>query len=176
MSDSVTQITIQLSYKVQDHNAGLGPYFRDLIRRTMNAKEPKRSSYNQYEDYRVDSLLWADDQLYGWLTKNKKADGTEYNLDKDGLRIYTTIDSRMQKYAEEAVAEHLGKDLQQSFWRDLRYKTNKPFSNDIDKQTIDQLMKQARRWSDRYRIMKANGASEAEIRKSFDEPVKMRLF
>jgi penicillin-binding protein 1A len=82
----------------------------------------------------------------------------------------------MQKYAEEAVAEHLGKDLQKSFWRDLRWKTNKPFSNDIDAKTIDQLMKQARRWSDRYRIMKANGASETEIRKSFDEPVKMRVF
>ena len=174
--DSIQQIPITLSYQIQDHHAGVGPYFRDMLRRTMNAKEPKRSSYNQYEDYVVDSLLWADDQLYGWLNKNKKADGTSYNLDKDGLRIYTTIDSRMQKYAEEAVAEHLGKDLQKSFWRDLRYKTNKPFSNDIDQKTIDQLMKQARRWSDRYRIMKANGASEAEIRKSFDEPVQMRLF
>ena len=174
--DSIQQIPITLSYQIQDHNAGVGPYFRDMLRRTMNAKKPKKSSYNQYEDYVVDSLLWADDQLYGWLNKNKKADGTEYNLDKDGLRIYTTIDSRMQKYAEEAVAEHLGKDLQKSFWRDLKWKTNKPFSNDVDQQTIDQLMKQARRWSDRYRIMKNNGASESEIRKSFDEPVKMRVF
>ena len=174
--DSIQQIPITLSYQIQDHNAGIGPYFRDMLRRTMNAKEPKRSSYNQYEDYVVDSLLWADDQLYGWLNKNKKADGTSYNLDKDGLRIYTTIDSRMQKYAEEAVAEHLGKDLQKSFWRDLRWKTNKPFSNDVDKKTIDQLMKQARRWSDRYRIMKNNGASESQIRKSFDEPVQMRVF
>ena len=174
--DSIQQIPITLSYQIQDHNAGVGPYFRDMLRRTMNAKEPKRSSYNQYEDYVVDSLQWADDQLYGWLNKNTKADGTPYNLDKDGLRIYTTIDSRMQRYAEEAVAEHLGKDLQKSFWRDLRWKKNKPFSDDIDVQTIDQLMKQARRWSDRYRIMKANGASESEIRKSFDEPVKMRVF
>ena len=174
--DSIQQIPIELSYQIQDHNAGVGPYFRDMLRRTMNAKKPKRSSYSQYEDYVVDSLQWADDQLYGWLNKNHKADGTPYNLDKDGLRIYTTIDSRMQRYAEEAVAEHLGKDLQNSFWRDLRWKKNKPFSNDIDQQTIDQLMKQARRWSDRYRIMKNNGASEADIRKSFDEPVKMRVF
>ena len=174
--DSIQQIPITLSYQIQDHHAGLGPYFRDMLRRTMNAQKPKRSSYSQYEDYKVDSLLWADDQLYGWLNKNKKADGTSYNLDKDGLKIYTTIDSRMQRYAEEAVAEHLGKDLQKSFWRDLRRKTNKPFSNDIPQETIDQLMKQARRWSDRYRIMKNNGASEADIRKSFDEPVKMRVF
>ncbi len=174
--DSIQLVPISLSYQIQDHNAGIGPYFRDMLRRTMNAKKPKRSSYQQYEDYVVDSLQWADDQLYGWLNKNKKADGTPYNLDKDGLRIYTTIDSRMQKYAEEAIAEHLGKDLQRSFWRDLRWKTNKPFSNDIDKSVIDQLMKQARRWSDRYRIMKNNGASEEEIRKSFDVPTKMRVF
>ena len=174
--DSIQQIPITLSYQVQDHNAGYGPYFRDMLRRTMNAKEPKRSSYAQYEDYVVDSLQWADDGLYGWLNKNKKADGSSYNLDKDGLRIYTTINYKMQRYAEEAVAEHLGKDLQNSFWRDLRWKTNKPFSNDIPKETIDQLMKQARRWSDRYRIMKNSGASEADIRKSFDVPVKMRLF
>jgi len=174
--DSIQQVPITLSYQIQDHNAGLGPYFRDMLRRTMNAKEPKRSSYAQYEDYVVDSLQWADNAFYGWLNKNTKADGTKYNLDKDGLRIYTTINYKMQKYAEEAVAEHLGKDLQKSFWRDLRWKKNKPFSNDIDSKTVDQLMKQARRWSDRYRIMKAGGASDAQIRKSFSEPVKMRVF
>ena len=110
--DSIQQIPITLNYQVQDHNAGLAPYFRDMLRRTMNAKEPKRSSYAQYEDYVVDSLQWADDAFYGWLNKNTKADGSSYNLDKDGLRIYTTINYKMQKYAEEAVAEHLGKDLQ----------------------------------------------------------------
>ena len=174
--DSIRQVPITLSYQIQDHNAGLGPYFRDMLRRTMNAKQPKRSSYAQYEDYVVDSLQWADNPFYGWLNKNTKADGSKYNLDKDGLRIYTTINYKMQKYAEEAVSEHLGKDLQKSFWRDLRWKKNKPFSNDVEPEMVDQLMKQARRWSDRYRIMKANGASEAQIRKSFSEPVKMRLF
>ena len=174
--DSIQQIPITLSYQIQDHNAGLAPYFRDMLRRTMNAKKPKRSSYSQYEDYVVDSLLWADDEFYGWLNKNTKADGSKYNLDKDGLRIHTTINYKMQKYAEEAVAEHLGKDLQKSFWRDLRWKKNKPFSNDIDSKTIDMLMKQARRWSDRYRIMKNSGHSDAEIKKSFSEPVKMRVF
>ena len=174
--DSIQNIPITLSYQVQDHNAGLAPYFRDMLRRTMNAKEPKRSRYSQYEDYVTDSLQWADDPFYGWLTKNTKPDGTSYNLDKDGLRIYTTINYKMQKYAEEAVAEHLGKDLQKSFWRDLRRKTNKPFSNDVDKATRDRVMAQARRWSDRYRVMKARGASETEIKKSFREKVNMRLF
>ncbi len=175
-ADSIQQIPITLSYQIQDHNAGIGPYFRDMLRRTMNAKEPKRSSYTQYEDYVVDSLLWADDAFYGWLNKNTKSDGTRYDLDRDGLRIYTTINYKMQKYAEEAVAEHLGEDLQKTFDRHLKWNRNKPFASDIDQKTIDQLMKQARRWSDRYRIMKANGASESDIRKSFTEPVRMRLF
>ena len=175
-ADSISQLPIMLAYQMQDHNSGIAPYFRDMLRRTMNAKMPKRSSYSIYEDYKADSLLWENDELYGWLNKNKKADGSSYNLDKDGLRIYTTINYKMQKYAEEAVAEHLGKDLQNSFWRDLRRKTNQPFSNDIDKATRDRLMKQARRWSDRYRTMKARGASESEIMKSFGEKTKMRVF
>ena len=174
--DSIQQIPIQLSYQIQDHNAGLGPYFRDMLRRTMNAKEPKRSSYAQREDYVVDSLQWADNPFYGWLNKNTKADGSKYNLDRDGLRIYTTINYKMQKYAEEAVAEHLGKDLQKSFWRDMRWKKNKPFSDDVDAKTVEMLMKQARRWSDRYRIMKNDGASDSEIWKSFSVPTKMRVF
>ena len=174
--DSIQQIPITLSYQVQDHNAGLAPYFRDMLRRVMNADKPSRSRYTYAEDYSADSTLWADDPLYGWLKKNRKPDGTEYNLDKDGLRIYTTINYKMQKYAEEAVAEHLGKNLQKSFMRDLKYKTNKPFSNDVDADTRNHVMKQARRWSDRYRVMKADGKSEQEILKSFSVPVNMRLF
>ena len=175
-ADSIMQLPIMLAYQIQDHNSGIAPYFRDMLRRTMNAKEPKRSSYSMYEDYRADSLLWENDDLYGWLNKNKKADGSSYSLDKDGLRIYTTINYKMQQYAEEAVAEHLGKDLQKSFWRDLGRKHNQPFSNDIDKATRDRLMSQARRWSERYRVMRARGASESEIMKSFDVKTKMRVF
>ena len=174
--DSICQLPINLAYQIQDHNAGLAPYFRDMLRRIMNAKEPRRSSYTQYEDYVVDSLQWADNQLYGWLNKNRKADGSSYSLDRDGLRIYTTINYKMQQYAEQAVAEHLGKDLQKSFWRDLRGKPNKPFSDEVDQATVDLLMKQARRWSDRYRMMKARGASDAEIEKSFKEKTQMRVF
>ncbi len=174
--DSISQLPINLAYQIQDHNAGLAPYFRDMLRRIMNAKEPRRSSYTQYEDYVVDSLQWADNQLYGWLNKNRKADGSSYSLDRDGLRIYTTINYKMQQYAEQAVAEHLGKDLQKSFWRDLRGKSNKPFSDEVDQATVDLLMKQARRWSDRYRVMKARGASDAEIERSFKEKTQMRVF
>ena len=174
--DSISALPIELHYQVQDHNAGKGPYFRDMLRRIMNAKEPKRKSYAQYEDYRVDSLQWADDELYGWLNKHFKADGSRYNLDKDGLRIYTTINFKMQQYAEEAVAEHLGKDLQKAFWRDLKGKRNRPFDNETSKEMVAQIMKQARRWSDRYRCMKAAGCSDDEIAKSFQVKTKMRVF
>lgn len=174
--DSICGIPISLSYQVQDHNAGLAPYFRDMLRRYMRAGKPKKSSYAIAEDYALDSLLWASDDLYGWLEKNPKADGSQYDLDKDGLKIFTTINYKMQKYAEDAVSEHLGKDLQKSFDRELRYKKNKPFSNDIDKETADRVINQARKWSDRYRSMKKSGASESEILKSFGEPVDMRLF
>ena len=174
--DSIQAIPINLQYQVQDHNAGHAPYFRDMLRRTMNAQKPKRSSYQNREDYSADSLAWATDDLYGWLNKNKKADGSSYDLDRDGLRIYTTINYKMQQYAEEAVAEHLGKNLQKSFENDLRRKPNRPFSNDVDEDTRNRLMSQARRWSDRYRMMKNGGASESEILKSFKEPTKMRIF
>ena len=174
--DSIQQIPITLSYQVMDHNAGHAPYFRDMLRKYMNATKPKRSDYQFREDYSVDSLLWQDDQLFGWLNKNTKPDGSKYDLDRDGLRIYTTINYKMQQYAEEAVAEHLGKNLQKSFWNDIKWKKNRPFSNDVDDATINRLMSQARRWSDRYRVMKAAGYSEQEIMDSFSKPAKMRIF
>ena len=174
--DSLRQLPITLDYQRQDHIAGRAPYFRDMLKKLMNAQKPKRSSYSNYEDYRSDSLQWATDPLYGWINKNPKPDGTKYNLDKDGLKIYTPINAKMQQYAEEAVAEHLGRDLQPQFNRELRWKNNKPFDNSTPRETINSIMKQARRWSDRYRIMKNNGVPEKEILQSFDKPVKMRVF
>lgn len=174
--DSIVALPIVLSYKQQDHNAGLAPYFRDMLRRYMNASEPRKSAYYFKEDYEADKVLWEEDPLYGWLNKNLKPDGTKYNLDKDGLRIYTTINSKMQRFAEEAVVEHLSKDLQRSFNNDMKRKPNRPFALDVPKETIDLLMQQARRWSDRYRNLKSSGASDEEIAKSFETKTKMRVF
>ncbi len=173
--DSIRLIPITLNYEIQDHNAGRAPYFRDMIRRVMTAQKPRRSDYKVREDYVADSLAWADDQLYGWLEKTHKADGSKYDLDKDGLRIYTTINYKMQKYAEEAVSEHI-KALQSDFMKDLKRKTNAPFSNDIDEATRNRLMNQARRWSDRWRVMKKSGNSDSQILKTFSVPTRMRVF
>ena len=174
--DSLQAIPINLHYEVQDHNAGHAPYFRDMLRRDMMATKPKKSDYEWPEEYTADSLRWRNDPLYGWLNKNKKADGTPYNLDKDGLRIYTTINYKMQQYAEEAVQEHIGKRLQKDFDAELRYKTNRPFANSTDQKTVNILMNQARRWSDRWRNGKRDGLSESEIMAQFSKPVKMRVF
>ena len=174
--DSLQALPIVLHSRQGDRTTGVGPYFRDMLRRTMSASKPKRSSYATVEDYRVDSLPWADDPVYGWLNKNSKSDGSPYDLDRDGLRIYTTVNYKMQRYAEEAIAEHLGKDLQKAFFRELKYRKNAPFTSDTDKSVIETTLRQARRWSDRTRMMKASGATDAEIEASFDVPVKMRVF
>ncbi len=174
--DSLQQLPIVLHTRTGDRTTGVGPYFRDMLRRTMSAEKPKRSSYSIAEDYKVDSLLWAEDPLYGWLNKNTKSDGSLYDLDRDGLRIYTTINYKMQRYAEEAIAEHLGKDLQKAFFKELKNRKNAPFTADVDKKIVETTLKQARRWSDRTRMMKASGHTDAEIEKSFTEPVQMRVF
>ena len=174
--DSLKDLPIVLIYERMDHNTGLAPYLRDMLRRTMRATKPRRSDYRNWTDYQVDSIAWVENPLYGWIAKNTKPDGTQYDLDKDGLRIYTTIDSRMQRYAEQAVREHLGKELQPAFDREQRYKHNRPFSNDVSPDMIETLMAQARRWSDRYTGMKKAGIPEKDILKSFDEPTKMSVF
>ena len=174
--DSLCNIPIQLQYQVLDHNAGLAPYFRDMLRRDMNAEKPERSEYQYAEDYAQDSLRWREDPIYGWLHKNRKPDGSSYDLDRDGLRIYTTINYKMQQYAEEAVDEYLGGHLQHLFDQEVRWKRNKPFANSVDDKTAEMLMQQARRWSDRYRLQHRAGKSDAEIYAQFSEPARMRVF
>ena len=174
--DSIVKLPITLHYTRQDHNAGMAPHFRDMIKRVMSAKEPVREKYSSYYAYQADSISWADDPLYGWLNKNIKPDGTKYNLDKDGLKIYTPINAKMQKYAEEAVVEHLSKTLQPALNRELRWKNNRPFANDVPKNVTDAVMRHARRWSDRYRNMKSWDATDAQITEAFNTPAKMRVF
>ena len=105
--DSLKALPLKLDYHRVDHKEGLATYFREYLRGVLGAKEPVKKNYRgwQMQQYYEDSLDWATNPLYGWCAKNKKKDGKPYNLYTDGLKIYTTIDSRMQRYAEEAVAE-----------------------------------------------------------------------
>ncbi|MCF0165727.1 MAG: transglycosylase domain-containing protein [Bacteroidales bacterium] len=176
LRDSVINEPIELRYSVQDHNADKAPYFRDMLRRYMSASMPKRSSYSFTEDYENDMRLWDEDPLYGWLNKNQKPDGSPYSLDKDGLVIYSTVNAKMQKYAEEAISEHLGTYLQKEFFKDMKNKKYKPFAKEATPELVNTLMSQARRWSDRYRSLKKSGMSDKEIEKTFNTPTEMRVF
>ena len=175
--DSLQALPMELKYHRVDHKEGLATYFREYLRGVMTAKEPKESDYRgwQKQKYYEDSLDWATNPLYGWCEKNKKKDGSSYNIYTDGLKIYTTIDSRMQKYAEEAVEEHL-KDLQIQFFKEKKGRTKAPYSNKTKQELIDELLNRAMKQTDRYRLMKQSGASETEIKKAFNTPEEMSVF
>jgi penicillin-binding protein 1A len=137
--DSISAIPIQLDFRQESHTEGLAQYFREELRL----------------------------ELIKWCKEHTKADGTPYNLYRDGLRIYTTVDTRMQRYAEEAVVEQF-RDLQKTFfehWKGREAWEDQP-------QIIDEGVKK----SERYRRLKSSGASESEIRKVFDKKTKMRVF
>ena len=175
--DSLKAMPIELKYQSVDHKQGIAPYLREYLRQVLTAKEPKKSNYSEWNQlqYEIDKRQWEENPLYGFCNKNTKPDGTPYDLYHDGLRIYTTIDSRMQRYAEEAVSEHM-QDLQKSFFREKRKKKYAPFSKDLTNEEIDGIMNRSMRQTDRYREMKKKGISENDIRTAFNTPVSMRVF
>ena len=118
--DSLSKLPIVLKYQAQDHNQGTATYFREMLRLFMTASKPNPKRYWSQQLYREDSLLWETNPLYGWCNKNTKPDGTPYNVYTDGLKIYTTVNSRMQRYAEEALAEHLKTTSNRHLTRKLR--------------------------------------------------------
>lgn len=174
--DSLLRIPIRLKYTPQDQNEGTATYFRERLRLILTAKEPRRNDYVSYEDYQADSTEWARNPIYGWCNKHTKPDGTPYNIYTDGLKIYTTIDSRMQRYAEEAVAEHLKNDLQKAFFREKASSRVAPFSYDLTPDQINYLMELSIRRSERYRVLRNAGYSWDDILKNFKKKVSMRVF
>lgn len=170
----LTAKPIQLDYHPVSHNEGTATYFREMLRLYMTAEEPKRRQFLTDWDYEQEMKRWQNDPLYGWCNKNTKADGTPYNLYKDGLKIYTTINSRMQQYAEEAVEEHLSQTVQPLF--DRQRKAYKTIFYDIQQSEQDKIMRRAMLQSDRGIAMKQAGFSEERIRAEFGKPVRMSLF
>lgn len=177
--DSLCALPLDVKFTKVDHKDGIAPYFREAVRLMMQAKEPRRGDYPDWDQQRFvdDSIQWATNPLYGWVEKNPKPDGTKYNIYTDGLRIYTSIDSRMQKYAEEAVIDHLKNTLQPQFDREKGsrgpYTTN---SAELGQLTPRKLIDRAIRQSERYRVLKNVGMSDAEIMEEFDKPVDMTVF
>ena len=157
--DSLKALPLTLHFSRMDHKEGLAPYFREYLRLFLTAKKPERKNYRgwQMQQFKEDSVAWETNPAYGWCNKNKKADGEFYNLYTDGLKIYTTIDSRMQKYAEDAVREHIGGYLQPAFFKEKRGKSYAPFSRDLRQGEVDTIFMHAMHQTDRYRAMKKAG-------------------
>ena len=176
--DSLQALPLKLTYNRVDHKEGLATYFREYLRGVMTAPKPVRSDYRgwQMQKFYEDSIAWETNPLYGWCAKNKKKDGTNYNIYTDGLKIYTTINSRMQQYAEDAVKEHLGDYLQPVFFKEKEGSKNAPYARSLPEKRVEELLTKAMKQTERYRLMKEAGASEQQIRKAFDTPEEMTVF
>ncbi|MEN8226674.1 MAG: transglycosylase domain-containing protein [Bacteroidota bacterium] len=179
VADSISQLPISVDYNLASHLTGHAKHFRTFLSKFMNKEKPEPPSRSAgalaWERYRRDSLRWSNDRLYGWINRNFKPDGTQYNLYSDGLKIYTTINYRMQQYAEEAVEVHMKEYLQPQFFIEKKGRRNAPFE-DISRDQIRTILHRSVRWTDRYRFMAARGTSWDSILHVFDQPVAMKLF
>ena len=178
VADSLKQLPLSVDYQKVDHKRGIATYFREYLRTSLTAKKPVKSRYPSWQKQRYieDSLEWKNNPFFGWCHKNKKTNGEFYNIYKDGLKIYTTIDSRMQKYAEQAVKEHLGLNLQSAFNNEKKYHKNPPFSDDLNDEQVENNLFRSMKRSERYRVLKDKDLSLDSIKTIFATPTKVRIF
>jgi penicillin-binding protein 1A len=174
--DSLKIIPIELKYQKVDHKLGSAPYFREFLRVMLTARQPIRENYRNYNSFLEDSTRWADEPWYGWCNKNKKADGAAYDIYRDGIKIYTTLNSKMQLFAENAVKNHLSKNLQPVFDSEQRGRRKAPYSDDLTNEQINNILTHSMRISDRYRAMRHNDITHDSIVKAFKKPRQMELF
>lgn len=169
---------MQLKFHVADHKDGIAVYLREYLRRYMMAKKPDRALYPSWNmvKYYNDSINWESDPLYGWCNKNRKRNGDYYSIYTDGLKVHTTIDSRMQQYAEQAVYQHVAKYLQPAFNAENKKKANAPFTSNLTAAQVTQILNRSIHQSERYRVLHEAGASESEIQRSFRTPTPMSVF
>ena len=171
--DSIQALPIELDFRPISHNAGTGTYFREMLRMVMTSGKPSRESFGPGAagdwDYRQAVEQWESNPLYSWCDKNVKANGQPYDLYRDGLKIYTTVNATMQRYAEQAVWEQMGETVQPMM--DRVTKARGSVFSDISKDEREAIMRRAKKNSDRYRQMKRAGATDAEIDKAFRDTV-----
>lgn len=146
--DSLKQLPLGINFQQEDHTLGLAPYLREYLR---------------------------DNFMKKWCAENPKPDGIPYDVYRDGLKIYTTIDSRMQRYAEQAMEQHM-KEVQEKFFKECRQKKNAPFDWRVTGEEIKSIMTSSMHRSERYGNLKAAGMNANEIEKNFQTPVPMRVF
>lgn len=178
-SDSIKTIPLNMeNFRRVDHKQGSGTYVREYLRQILMAKKPSRGDYAdwQKQKYYEDSLAWETDPLYGWCNKNKNRDGNNYNIYSDGLKIYTTINSHMQQYAEESVESHVIRELQPAFDREHRSNPQNPYAKSLPYDKVRADVNRAKRQSERWVTMKAAGHSEEEIEASFKEKTEMTVY
>ena len=177
-ADSLQATDIVLDFHEVDQKLGQATYFREYLRSIMRKQKPERKNYRgwQMQQFYEDSLDWEQDPLFGWCNKNLNQNGVPYNLYTDGLKVYVTIDSRMQQYAEEAVAAQLQDYLQPDFFEAKLGLKTAPFTNKLTTDEVKRIMDRSMRDTDRYRYLNANGVPEDSIRKIFDTPCKMTVF
>jgi penicillin-binding protein 1A len=176
VADSVKQLPIELDFTPEDHNSGPATYLREYLRLIMRKPEPDRSKYERESSYEDALWDWENNPLYGWCNKNKRPDGSNYDIYKDGLKIYTTINSKMQQYAEEAVKEHLSKEVQPDFYKRAKGFRNPPYSNDLTKKEVEDLIMRSVKESDRYYALKARKVPDDSIMLAFNTKVPMKVF
>lgn len=176
--DSLKALPLTLKFQPVDHKDGLATYFREYLRGIMTAKKPNKSNYRgwQAQQYYEDSIAWETNPLYGWCNKNTKKDGSHYNVYTDGLKIYTTINSRMQRYAEEAVYEHVAQYLQPRFFKEKKGRKTAPYTNQLSEEEVQKILDRSIHQSDRYRTMKEAGYLESEIMQAFNTKHEMQVF
>ncbi len=174
--DSLKVLPIVLNYQKVDHKMGSAPYFREFLRMMLTAKKPIKQNYRNMESYKDDSTRWAEDPWYGWCNKNLKPDSTTYDIYRDGLKIYTSVNSRMQTYAENAVRKHLSETLQPAFFSQQKRRSKAPYADELSKEQIQAILSQAMRSSERYKAMKDDGISKDSIIKAFKTPITTQLF
>ena len=169
---------LTLNFHRTDHKDGTATYLREFLRRYMMAKRPVRSDYPSWNNVQfvADSIAWDTDPLYGWCNKNFKKDGSPYNVYSDGLKVFTTIDSRMQKYAEEAVYQHVARYLQPAFDKENKPKPSSPYSDKLTPQQIRNILNRSITQSERWRTMKAAGCTPEEIKEAFRKKIEMTVF
>ncbi len=172
--DSLAALPIMLNYRPISHNYGRATYFREMLRLTMNARPPKRRNYYTTWDYEQACREYEENPLLGWCHKNHKADGTPYDIYRDGLKIYTTINPAMQEYAEASVQKQLQSVIQPTMDRQVR-ETRKLFIN-LTQEEEEAIIKRAMRNSDRFYNMKQAGVPDKEIYASFGRRCKMKVF
>ncbi len=175
--DSLQSLPIKVNYNKQTHYTGLAPYFREFLRQKLTAEKPEKNEYYSYHSYLRDSIRWENDPVYGWCNKHVKPNGSNYNLYRDGLNVYTTLNYKMQKYAEEAVESYLGGHLQDAFFKEQKQNQQAPFSKNLEEEDVHNILMQSIRRTDRYYQLKQQGyTNDSIIFEKFKQPREMKVW